>query len=107
MSESPKRATFQIVVDAHGAPLEMRLLYYLQSLVLCVLGAERCDKSYWVTQTDILYDFMGREPQMQFIDPTRNFHEERFHERSMDLYLLGETVPVGRIVNFKEWNEKG
>jgi hypothetical protein len=88
----------QIVLDCRGEAVIAAHLRLLENSVAAVLGSDRLYHSFYVTRTDLLYDFLGRESS-----PATKMHEERFHEPSFDLYLEcepeSEVIPVGRLIN--------
>jgi hypothetical protein len=96
-----KRAKVQIILDCRGEAVIAAHLRLLENSVAAVLGSERLYHSFYVTRTDLLHDFLGRESS-----PATKMHEERFHEPSFDLYMSDDEqespynrVPVGRLIN--------
>ena len=103
-----KKPTFTIIVDCHGEPLALSRMHYAANLVCTVIGSDKTDRSFWMTQSDILHELEAQGQMPIRIDDRKWIEGNRFYEDSMDLYLMGEIKPIARIVNFKmpEWSER-
>lgn len=89
-------------MDCKGERITKQHLAHLEAAVSCIWGHERSRHSFWITRTDLLQEFVEREYAAHTIGgpyPYGVFAEERYHEPSFDLYLQGEYVPIGRIIN--------
>ena len=100
---SRSKPTFQIVVDLHGEAVQEQHLYYLQNLVMAIMGAERIGGFFWITRCDLFHDYCARYKGMR--DILKDIGDAKFHEPSFDLYLREhdpyQPVPIGRLVNVK------
>lgn len=90
------RPTFQVIVDAHGLPASDDLLRYTAYFLGNVWRSTFMDSCFWVTRTDLFYDFQSRSGPA--IIATKITHESR-HEPSFDLYQDGGIVPIARLIN--------
>jgi hypothetical protein len=98
MLDPPKRPTIQIVVDCHRQPIAREALGYVEHLVGLIRGSDVMLRTFWVTRTDLLYDFEARVGVK--IDYHRShIDSEPRHEPSFDLYEAGGIVPIARLVN--------
>ena len=93
--------SMQIILDCHGERIEKRHMYLLISCLECLLGVEKAGNAFWVTRTDLRADYEHRVVDVNLISmsqPARIGDEAR-HEPTFDLYMQGEIVPIGRLVN--------
>ena len=93
---------FQLLLDVHGEAVTHKHLLILTNGVMSLHGCERLIGSFWVTRSDLMYDFLRREVQT---NPPQLF-DQRYHESSFDLYLQPQRngyedyhIPIGRILN--------
>jgi hypothetical protein len=97
-----KPPRIQIILDAQGERLVLGHLHRLINLVVLTIGSDKLDQCFWITTYPLRHDFEYRFPEAM---RTNAITAEKFHADSMDLYLQGEVVPVGRIVNLAEPKE--
>jgi hypothetical protein len=95
----PKMPTICIVVDCHGQPIAREGLRYVEHLVGLLKGADYMGRTFWVTRTDLMYDFEARGGTTQTYSGRDHIGEEPRHEPSFDLYEDGGIVPIARLVN--------
>lgn len=95
-----KPPTMQIVIDCHGEAVTMQHLDLLRHHAMHRLGYEDVRRTVFVTRTDLLHDLADRVYASHVTTFEKIEHEFR-HEPSFDLYLPGEIVPIGRLVNVK------
>lgn len=105
---NPNRPRMLLILDIEGERAEPRHLEYLKALLAQMLGAEKIERAFWVTRTDLAVDFRGRRGFESYfgVEELRDIADEPRHEPVFDLYVDGGVVPLGRIVNVKipEWD---